>query len=109
MIWSLFTQTCKQRQLLNKFGCRFCYSDQTIIYIPIPMKKYNFDTFEEFLFKGNPEDINHFYKSINVDVHRFLQNKESVYIKMSNLDGKKNTHIQISNKYITHSHKVDLH
>jgi len=109
MIWSLFTRTCKQINVINKHWYRFYHSNHTKVFIPMPIKNFEFKSFEEFLSNAGEKDINMFYEKINAKTGHIFRDGDPIYIKTCDLDGKKNTHIQISNRPLKISYRSDIY
>jgi len=74
----------------------------------MPMKNFQFKSINDFLLKGNNSEIVDFYNHINIETSKILHKKDSVYIQFCDFDGKKNTHIKITNHPIENSHKIDI-
>ena len=49
MIWSLSTRTCKQMKVRNKHWYRFCHSKPTMVFIPMPIQKFEYKSLLTFL------------------------------------------------------------
>lgn len=109
MIWSLSTRTCKQMKVRNKHWYRFCHSKPTMVFIPMPIQKFEYKSFDEFLCKANKEAIDDFYKKINESTGKILKDGDPIYIKTCDLDGRKNTHVQVSNRPLEMSHRIDVY
>lgn len=95
---SLFTKIYKPIHMINNQCLRFYMSKPTILFIPMPIKNFNYESMDEFLLNANKIDINKFYKEVYKKTNNIIKNDEQIYIKTCGIDSKKQSHVQISNR-----------
>lgn len=49
MIWSLSMRTCKQMKVRNKHWYRFCHSKPTMVFVQMPIQKFEYKSLLTFL------------------------------------------------------------